>query len=93
MRKVVWLSLDQRVDEVLYYLWDPVGVNDKPIIRDEYASYVPGVIKKLMESDDIAAVSAFLAQIEKKYMGEIEPDKNKCDRCAAVLMYWKNALT
>lgn len=29
-----------RINEVLYYVWDPIGVADTPRARDEYDSYV-----------------------------------------------------
>lgn len=34
-------ELYQRVDEVLHYVWDPIGVSDAPEARDEYFSYLP----------------------------------------------------
>jgi hypothetical protein len=32
-----------RVNEVLHYIWDPIGVRGEPNARDEYDSYVPEV--------------------------------------------------
>jgi len=34
-------ELRQRTDEVLHYLWDPIGVAGAPGARDEYWSYLP----------------------------------------------------
>lgn len=36
-------ELQRRVDEVLFYVWDPIGVSDEPFARGEYESYVPGI--------------------------------------------------
>ena len=33
------------INEVLPYVWDPIGVAGMPQTRDEYDSYVPGVFK------------------------------------------------
>jgi hypothetical protein len=29
-------ELFRRIDEILFYVWDPIGVNDSPYARDEY---------------------------------------------------------
>jgi hypothetical protein len=34
-------ELYRRIDEVVHYLWDPIGVSDVPEARDEYHSYLP----------------------------------------------------
>jgi len=33
-------ELKNRNDEVLYYIWDPIGVSDEPCARIEYTAYV-----------------------------------------------------
>jgi hypothetical protein len=38
-------ELRRRVDEVLYYIWDPIGVSDQPYARGEYEGYVPKVLQ------------------------------------------------
>ena len=39
----------QRVDEVLHYIWDPIGVSEIPVARDEYHSYTPQVFSLLLK--------------------------------------------
>jgi hypothetical protein len=34
-------ELYRRTDEVLHYIWDPIGVAGVPEARDEYDSYLP----------------------------------------------------
>ena len=41
------MELYRRVDEVLHYLWDPIGVAGAPEARDEYYSYLPHVFSLL----------------------------------------------
>jgi hypothetical protein len=36
-----------RVNEVLHYIWDPIGVRGEPRARDEYDSYAPEVYSLL----------------------------------------------
>lgn len=84
-------ELARRVDEVLFYVWDPIGVSDEPYARYEYASYVPEVLRLVEQNDDPAPVSLHLAQIERDYMG-MTPDKKRCDDTAALLLEHKKAL-
>lgn len=35
--------LFQRCDEILHYIWDPIGCKDVPMAREEYYGYVPQV--------------------------------------------------
>lgn len=41
------LELYRRVDEVLYYVWDPIGVAPNAVTRDEYQRYLPEVFAML----------------------------------------------
>ena len=34
-------EFNRRSDEVLHYLWDPIGVAGTVMARDEYTGYVP----------------------------------------------------
>jgi hypothetical protein len=43
------LELYRRVDEVLYYRWDPIGVAPSLVTRDEYQGYLPKVFTMLHE--------------------------------------------
>ena len=37
-------ELHRRTDEVLHYIWDPIGVSGVPTARDEYSGYVPRLV-------------------------------------------------
>lgn len=63
------VSLKERVGQILWQEWDPIGVNHFPEAVDEYESYVPVVVEALLNkstADDIAAV---LIAIETERMG------------------------
>lgn len=62
-------ELYQRVDEVLHYLWDPIGVSGVPEARDEYDSYVPHVFSLLIHGADAQAITDFLQNTETVTMG------------------------
>ena len=43
-------ELERRVDEVLFYIWDPLGFKGEPFARTEYRNYVEEVLICLQES-------------------------------------------
>ena len=59
----------QRVDEVLHYLWDPIGVAGVPQARGEYDSYVLPILGLLIEGGDADVIARRLMQIEGQRMG------------------------
>jgi hypothetical protein len=62
-------ELYQRTDEVLHYLWDPIGVAGAPGARDEYWAYLPHVFALLMERGDERAIADYLVSVERESMG------------------------
>lgn len=61
-------ELTNRIDEILYYLWDPIGVSDEPCARGEYSSYV-GIITKLVIDENEHKIIKKLSEIESVNMG------------------------
>jgi hypothetical protein len=84
-------ELRRRVDEVLYYVWDPIGVSDEPFARAEYDSYVPKVLELLVSQNDPAPISAYLADIVNTRMG-LSPSIQRCDDAATLLQKHKKAI-
>jgi hypothetical protein len=84
------IELYSRVDEVLHYLWDPIGVAGSPGARDEYYSYLPKIYEYVLgNSED--AIADELYRIEKEMMG-LESKKENCRKTAITLIEWKNSL-
>ena len=81
----------RRVDEVLYYVWDPIGVAHAPCARGEYKSYVQKVLELVEQNENIEPISLYLANIMKDMMG-LSPDKKKCDYAARLLLEHKRAV-
>lgn len=84
-------ELYRRVDEVLYYVWDPIGVSDEPCARGEYRGYVPKILHLVETSDDIDPISAELREIVSTRMG-LAADKERCDETARLLFRHKYAV-
>jgi hypothetical protein len=62
-------SLWRAVDEILWEYWDPIGVNEEPVARDEYTSYVPSVVQLLKNGADARKISQHLLSLETVSMG------------------------
>lgn len=81
-----------RVNEVLFYIWDPIGVVAfGPSARDEYDSYalqVFGLLKKRSASEEIAN---FLNKITVDRMGLSSNIKHDTET-AILLLNWMDFL-
>lgn len=70
-------ELYRRVDEVIHYLWDPIGVSGIPQARDEYYSYYPKVFALLQEKRDDNEISEYLLKIQKNMGLPVGPESEK----------------
>ena len=61
-------ELQQRIDEVLFYVWDPIGVSDTPAARAEYSSYTWIILKYVLE-EDLKKIAFQLSEIESISLG------------------------
>lgn len=84
-------ALYRAVDEVLHYVWDPIGVSDVPQARDEYHGYLPQVFGMLQSGADEHAIASYLSNVSTERMGlkgNIEHDR----KVARALINWRAAL-
>jgi hypothetical protein len=84
-------ELYQRLDEVMHYVWDPIGVSGVPQARDEYDAYLPQVFGMLLESKGPDEISNYLLKVEDERMG-LTPSIKKAKEVADVLLDWTEAL-
>lgn len=61
-------ELERRIDEVLYYVWDPIGVSDEPRARAEYSSYTMTILRYVLQ-DDLKKITQHLSRLESDSMG------------------------
>jgi hypothetical protein len=85
-------ELLRRIDEVLHYVWDPIGVADVPQARDEYAGYVPHVFQLLKGTEDGKDVADYLLWSSTEHMGT-GPDPGRDAEVVDVLLAWRDHLT
>lgn len=68
-------ELEKRVDEVLFYIWDPFGFKGEPFARTEYRNYVEEVLNCLQNAKSTNEISALLIDIVENRMGlEFSPE-------------------
>lgn len=84
-------ELLQRVDEVLYYHWDPLGVSREPVTRQEYAAFVPEVFAALLDDADEQRVMELLLLLESDFLG-VGPRPSQARRVAEMLIEWRALL-
>ena len=85
------LELYRRVDEVLYYIWDPIGVAPSPVTRDEYQRYLPKVFAMLQEGSAASPIAAYLDNVATEGMGlNGNPEHSK--QVAELLLDWKTGI-
>ncbi len=83
-------ELLKRVDEVLHYLWDPIGLRGVPEARDEYTSYAGVVFSMLKRGTDNNEISRYLVRIRADHMGMGRADESTGeDDIAEILANWK----
>lgn len=82
------LELYRRCDEVLHYVWDPIGVAGAPAARDEYHAYLPTVFAHVRDARDPDALVAYLLDLQEKSMG-LRPDRERARSTVQVLREWR----
>lgn len=87
-----WIfNLDARIDEILYFIWDPIGVNDVPDARAEYLSYVPQFHSLLSNNATKEDIVSLLLRIERDDIG-LPTNKKRAIIVADLLIDVKNAI-
>jgi hypothetical protein len=87
-------ALYQRTDEVLHYLWDPIGVAGCPQARDEYYAYLPQVFGMLLEKKTEEEIASYLMRVEDERMGlsTTEATRANAAQVATFLVDWRETL-
>lgn len=81
-------ELYKRCDEVLHYIWDPIGVSEAPGARDEYHSYLPRVFARVRENAKPQEIANHLTEVETQMMG-LPANSEQALTVATVLLEWR----
>ncbi len=82
-------ALSQRIGEVLHYIWDPIGVSGVPQVRDEYDSYVPGILNLLVIGSSTHEIGTHLNNIVTDRMG-LKGNLEQSLQIADILIDWND---
>jgi hypothetical protein len=81
-------ELYKRCDEVLHYIWDPIGVAGAPGARDEYESYLPQVFARVRDEADPEEIVKYLVSIGEQNMG-MPQNRERASVAVDVLIEWR----
>lgn len=65
-------DLRNRINEIMYYKWDPLHVSNSNWARDEYDSYVPEVFRLALQSTSYHPISEYLTHVATEIMSMAE---------------------
>ena len=82
-------ALSRAIDEVLHYLWDPMGVAGIPESRAAYTSYVPELLDLLQAQAPRRLLAAYLTQIAWNPIGVLTSEQT-LDRTLDALIAWRD---
>ncbi len=85
------MKLYCQADEILHYMWDPIGVAGIAQARDEYQSYLPQVFQLVLKNEPKEIIAAYLLDIEENRMG-LPPNKEAAMEISEVLLNTKEAI-
>lgn len=85
------LEFYKRIDEVLFYKWDPIGISDGDWARDEYQSYLPKVFAYAMESKSPEPIAKYLGVVSTESMG-LSPATEHDMKIAKMILEIKESL-
>lgn len=74
------------VRDILFRVWDPIGVNDNELCRDEYESYAPAVVQLLLSGADEYKLASRLSDFQRVSMGMSVIDEELHRRVARRLL-------
>lgn len=87
-------ELEKRISEILYYIWDPIGVHDEeapPEARDEYDSYVYALTMAVMDGKSRSEIAGLLTGIVTDRIGL--PSREEHDnKVAGLILDWSRYL-
>lgn len=82
-------ELYKRCDEVLYYIWDPIGIAREPSARDEYYQYLPDIFDLVRSNANSLVIENRLSEIALSEMG-VAVSQERNHAAATILLNWRN---
>lgn len=81
------------LQQILYWCWDPIGVNDGfPLNEDEYDSYVGELFKLVRASASPAAIADYLGSAQREQITMSTSDEHRLAVAKRVIEWYPNSL-
>lgn len=78
-------------NEVLFYVWDPIGVSTSAAARDEYDSYAKTVFRYLQEDQNAKKIADYLGKVRTSTIGlPAAPSEDR--KIAELLVAWRESV-
>jgi len=84
-------QLHRLCNEVLFYVWDPIGVCTDAAARDEYDSYAKRVFRHLQDDQNAEKIADYLSHVRTVSMG-MSPAPGKDRDVAELLVAWRESV-
>lgn len=81
-------ELYRRIDEVIHYMWDPIGISCHPGARDEYHIYLPEIYR-LIKSEEIATLKEYMKEIAATNMSLDDNTQSSINSAITTMLEWK----
>lgn len=81
-------ELYRRCEEILHYVWDPIGVAGVPAARNEYHSYLPQVFTLVRDMAEPKIIENYLGGIEERQMGS-KANSERDRAVVKILLEWR----
>ncbi len=85
------IKLYRQTDEILHYMWDPIGVAGIAQARDEYHSYLPQVFQLVLKNESKEKIAKYFVDIEMNRMG-LSPNMGAALEIAEILLDTKEVI-
>lgn len=84
-------ALYKRIDEILWFDWDPIGINAIDAARDEYYSYLFPLMNMVLDGTNREQVATYLYECETVNMGMVG-NKSHCEYVAGLICEAKDKI-
>jgi len=84
-------ELYRRIEEIVHYIWDPIGISGIPQARDEYNSYMTAIFGRVKVGKEKDIVE-FMRWVASENMG-LSFDEEKAKEAVKVMLEWKEFIS
>ncbi|AFY75018.1 hypothetical protein Syn7502_03121 [Synechococcus sp. PCC 7502] len=79
------------IDEVVHYLWDPIGIAWHPEARDEYKGYIPELFVRT-KAGKISEILVYMEWMVIERMGLPFFNQSQALKIAEFLLQWRDVI-